>query len=189
MIKYHPQMRLILQHMFGNKEKRTRKDPDNWMCQMTNLVGGMEYQHAHADQAWPSSLEGEHTFPFVTTHGFGDNPFEMWLLPKGARGQQIYGILHQFPKTAMLFMRGDFVHAGGAMWHPRCHMKFYPRPAAGLVHKRVDNYWLQPDFNINIDEDQSKEEYAITFLWQHYIFPFAFPQTKRTLNEERNIIE
>ncbi len=84
---------------------------------MTNLVGSQDYQHPHADQAWPNELEGERTFPFVATHGVGKHTFEIWLLAKGIRGTQLYGILHQFPKTALLFLRGDFVHAGGVMLH------------------------------------------------------------------------
>jgi hypothetical protein len=140
--KYDYQMRLILENIFDKKDKRGKKDPKNWTCKMNNLVGGDMYQHAHADQAWPFELEGERTFPFVATHGFGVNPFEMWLLPKSARGKQDYGILHLFPRTALLLMRGDFVHAGGALWYPRCHMKFYPRVDAGLVKKRDDTTWL-----------------------------------------------
>jgi hypothetical protein len=63
---------------------------------MTNIVGGTEYQHAHADQAWPLELEGERTFPFVATHGFGMNPFQMRLLAKSPRGKNEYGILHTY---------------------------------------------------------------------------------------------
>ena len=65
MLKYHYQMDIILKHIFSATEKRARKDPNNWMRRMTNLVGGIDFQHAHADQAWPWELEGELTFPFV----------------------------------------------------------------------------------------------------------------------------
>ena len=189
MVKYHNQMQLILQHIFATSEKHSRRDPENWMCRMNNLVGGMEYQHAHSDQSWPSDLEGERTFPFVATHGFGVNPFEMWLLPKGQRGQQAYGILHQFPPTAMLFMRGDFVHAGGAMWFPRCHMKFYPKVKAGLVHNRKDNYWLLPEFKVDISHEQTEEDVETSFLWQHHIFPFALPRRIRQFNDKLRTVE
>jgi hypothetical protein len=189
MLKYHFQMELILQHIFSPIEKRARKDPKNWMYRMTNLVGGIDFQHAHADQGWPNEYEGEHTFPFVATHGFGVHPFELWLLPKGARGKQDYGILHVFPPTAMVFMRGDFVHAGGTMWLPRCHMKFYPRVEAGLVQKRKDKYWLLPTFNIDISHEAEEGKEEISFLWQHYIFPFALPKTVRQFNEKLQVEE
>ena len=104
MHKYDDQMRLILENIFDKKDKVSKKDPDNWICKMTNIVGGTLYQHPHSDQAWPLEHEGEKTFPFVVTHGFGMHPFEMWLLPKSNRGKSEYGILHQFPPTAMLFM-------------------------------------------------------------------------------------
>jgi len=187
--KYDYQMRLILENIFDKKDKRGKKDPKNWTCKMTNLVGGDMYQHAHADQAWPFELEGERTFPFVATHGFGVNPFEMWLLPKSARGKQDYGILHLFPRTALLLMRGDFVHAGGALWYPRCHMKFYPRVDAGLVKKRDDNYWLLPNFKSNLAPEGTKESTEHVFLWQHYNFPFAFPHTQRTFNVKEGTVD
>lgn len=182
-------MQILLEQIFDKKEKSCRQDPNNWMCKMTNLVGGQDYQHPHADQAWPGELEGERTFPFVATHGFGKHTFEMWLLTKGLRGTQQYGILHQFPKTALLFLRGDFVHAGGAMWFPRCHMKFYPKLAAGLVFNRPDNYWLHHTFKINIDEEKNEDEFERTFLWQHFLHPFAFPKTERIYNDEEQTLE
>ena len=187
--KYDYQMRLILENIFDKKDKRGKKDPKNWTCKMNNLVGGDMYQHAHADQAWPFELEGERTFPFVATHGFGVNPFEMWLLPKSARGKQDYGILHLFPRTALLLMRVDFVHAGGALWYPRCHMKFYPRVDAGLVKKRDDNYWLLPNFKSNLAPEGTKESTEHVFLWQHYNFPFAFPHTQRTFNVKEGTVD
>ena len=107
MAKYNDQTRRILKSIFATTDKPQLKNPDNWIRKMTNLVGGTHYQHAHSDQAWPFDLEGEKTFPFVATHGFGVHPFEMWLLPRSQRGKQEYGILHTFPPTALLLMRGD----------------------------------------------------------------------------------
>jgi hypothetical protein len=189
MAKYDHQMRLILANIFHKKDKVYTKTPANWIRKMTNIVGGTMYQHAHADQAWPFELEGERTFPFVASHGFGVHPMQIWLLPKSDRGKNEYGILHQLPPTAMLFMRGDFVHAGGAMWHPRCHMKFYPRAAAGLVHARDDNYWLLPNFKDDISEETSGKKIENVFLWQHYNFPFGFPQSKRTYNAKQECVD
>ena len=189
MDKYAYQMRLILANMFDKKEKGAKKNPSNWIYKMTNIVGGTEYQHAHADQAWPFELEGEKTYPFVATHGFGVNPFQFWLLTKSTRGKNEYGILHTLPCTALLLMRGDFVHAGGAMWYPRCHMKFYPRLGAGSVKKRDDNYWLLPNFKPDISEETSVKDIEHVFLWQHYNFPFAYPHSVRTYNVKQACVD
>jgi hypothetical protein len=189
MAKYHYQMRLILENIFDNKEKGPQKTPDNWIAKMTNICGGEQYQHPHADQAWPLELEGEKIFPFVASHGFGVHHQEMWLLTKSARGQIKYGILHTLPASALLLMRGDFVYAGGALWHPRCHMKFYPRIKAGLVRQRDDNYWLLPKFRTDISEESDDKNVEHVFLWQYYTFPFAFPHTKRAFNVRRNCVE
>jgi hypothetical protein len=156
MQKYHYQMKEILLHIFDANESPRRKDPENWMCKMTNLVGGNEYQHAHADQGWGNDFEGEDTFPFVASHGFGMYPGEMWLLPKGKHGKNDYGFLHTIPPTALLLMRGDFIHAGGASWLPRCHMKFYPTANAGNVKGHSHYYWLHPDFQCDLDEERSQ---------------------------------
>ena len=189
MAKYDDQARRILKNIFAPKDKPQLKNPDNWIRKMTNLVGGTNYQHAHSDQAWPFELEGEETFPFVATHGFGVHPFEMWLLSRSQRGKQEYGILHTFSPTALLLIRGDFVHAGGAMWHPRCHMKFFPRTSAGLVWGRNDNYWLLPNFKQDISQETTASTVEQVFLWQHYNFPFAFPKTERTVNTKLNVVE
>ena len=189
MAKYDYQMRLILDNIFDKKDKVCKKTAANWICKMTNIVGGTMYQHAHADQAWPFELEGERTFPFVASHSFGIHPMQMWLLTKSDRGKNAYGILHQLSPTAMLFMRGDFVHAGGALWHPRCHMKFYPQAAAGLVQSRADNYWLLPNFKHDISEETVVKTIENVFLWQHYNFPFAFPESKRTYNAKLGCVD
>jgi hypothetical protein len=182
MARYAYQQRLILENIFDEKEKAHKKNPDNWICKMTNIVGGEHFQHPHADQAWPLEYEGERTFPFVASHGFGIHPHQMWLLTKSARGKNEYGILHTLPPTALLLMRGDFVHAGGALWYPRCHMKFYPRVEAGLVKGYDDNYWLLPKFKHDISEETKDSEIETVFLWQHFNFPFGFPDTTRKLN-------
>jgi hypothetical protein len=86
-------------------------------------------------------------------------------------------------------MRGDFVHAGGAMWHPRCHMKFYPRAKAGLVKKRNDNYWLLPKFRENISQETNDQNVEHVFLWQYFNFPFSFPHIERTWNKKLACVE
>ena len=189
MARYAYQQRLILENIFDKKDKGHLKNPANWICKMTNIVGGELYQHPHADQAWPFEYEGEKTFPFVASHGFGIHPHQMWLLTKSVRGKNEYGVLHTLPPSALLLMRGDFVHAGGAMWYPRCHMKFYPRVNAGRVKGYDDNYWLLPNFKKDITEETRVSEVETVFLWQHFNFPFGFPDTKRRLNVERQCIE
>ena len=189
MAKYDYQMRLILENIFEKKDKGPKKNPDNWIAKMTNICGGEEYQHAHADQAWPMELEGEQVFPFVASHGFGVHHQEMWLLTKSARGRIEYGILHTLPPSALLLMRGDFVHAGGAWWEPRCHMKFFPRTEAGLIRERDDHYWLLPKFKTDISEETDDTNVEHVFLWQHYTFPFGFPDTEHEFNVKRNCVE
>jgi len=189
MARYAYQQRLILENIFDDKDKANRKNPDNWICKMTNIVGGELYQHAHADQAWPLELEGERTFPFVASHGFGMHSQQMWLLTKSARGKNEYGILHTLPPTALLLMRGDFVHAGGALWYPRCHMKFYPRVEAGLVKGYDDNYWLLPRFKQDISEETNESDPENVFLWQHFNFPFGYPETERRYNERTQCMD
>ncbi len=101
---------------------------------------------------------------------------DMAFTEEKKRGKNDYGFLHTLPSTALLLMWGDFIHAGGVSWQPRCHMKFYPRLTAGLVREHALHYWLQPSFQCDIDEEKtegSQEERS--FLWQHYAFPFAFP--------------
>ena len=151
MKQYHYQMELLLENLFPPNLKNKR-NPDNWMFKMTNVVGGVDYQHPHADQGWAMEYDGEATFPFVATHGFGRYPFEMWLLAKGTRGRNDYGFLHMMTASSLLLMRGDFVHAGGISWRPRCHMEFYPRLGAGVVKGQADQYWLRPQFQCDIDE-------------------------------------
>ncbi len=179
MAKYDYQMRCILSNIFDAKEPSAKKNANNWICKMTNLVGGTQYQHAHADQAWPWELEGERTFPFVVSHGFGAHPMQFWLLPKSTTGKSEYGFLHVLPPTSMLFMRGDFVHAGGAMWHPRCHMKFYPKTEAGCVFMSQQNYWQLPKFKMDMTAESADDKIEQVFLWQHYKFPFAYPHSQR----------
>jgi hypothetical protein len=52
MEKYSYQMELILENIFGPNDSERKKNPKHWMYKMTNIVGGLEYQHAHADQGW-----------------------------------------------------------------------------------------------------------------------------------------
>ena len=111
MEKYQYQMNLLLQHIFRNDEEDLKK-PDNWITSMQNLVGGKEYQHAHADQGRPQSFRDQHIFPFVAQHGFGRYAFQLWLLPN-ATNYIKYVFLKTFSARALVLMRGDFVHAGG----------------------------------------------------------------------------
>jgi hypothetical protein len=189
MKKYHYQMDLILENIFPPSEKNKKANPKHWMCKMTNVVGGLEYQHPHADQGWGLDYEGEATFPFVATHAFGANPFQMWLLPKGHRGKNDYGFLHTMKPTALLLMRGDFIHAGGVLWYPRCHMKFYPRVEAGLVKGQTNNYWQLSGFQCDIDEPRARSQEEKSYVWQHYVFPFAYPKVVMKLNEETKVPE
>ena len=184
MLAYQSQMELILENIFREDEIH-KSNPRNWLTTMQNIVGGNTFQHAHADQGRYQEYKEETTFPFVATHGFGFYPFQLWLLPASKGGKGKHGFLHTFSKTSMLFMRGDFVHAGGVLQDPRCHMEFYPKPKAGLVHNHEHHYWLEEEFasHINNPPNVAQEEYIkASFLWQGLSFPFAYPSCKLVKN-------
>jgi hypothetical protein len=113
---------------------------------------------------------------------------EFWLLPKSLRGKSEYGFLHVLPRTAMLFMRSDFVHAGGTMWQPHCHMKFYPLKEAGWVFPSDYSYWQLPKFNRDVSQESNKGAIEQVYLWQHHNFPFGFPQTQRSFDAKEGIL-
>ena len=185
MEEYHFQMDLLIEHMFPANQY-SKKQPSAWLKKMTNLVGGTEYQHAHSDQGRANAFSQETTFPFVAMHGFGVNSFEMWLLPQNMK----HGFLHKFKHSSLLLMRGDFVHAGGTSKLPRCHMEFFPLPAAGLVHDHAHHYWLEPDFKCDIDErsgDENDTRPETVFLVQGTIFPFAYPLASYEKNNKGRI--
>jgi hypothetical protein len=91
----------------------------------------------------------------------------LWLLP--ARKKREYGFPYRFSKKAMVFMRGDMIHAGGCMQPSRAHMEFYPLPGAGW--KRSQNpYWSTPE---RFKQWQEKKN---TFVVPDFrTFPFAIP--------------
>jgi hypothetical protein len=68
-------------------------------------------------------------------------------------------------------------------------MKFYPRVEAGLVKGYADNYWLLPKFKHDISEETKDSEIETVFLWQHFNYPFGYPQTTRKLNVQRQCID
>ena len=123
----------IVQGMFGTMQKRDGStpaaDPINWFSRQTIVAGGINHQHQHCDTAKTGAYTYEELFPFVAIHGFGENTFDIWLLPQQRKRE--YGSLYRFPKTSVLFMRGDFVHAGGCSQPSRAHLEFYPYHEAG----------------------------------------------------------
>ncbi len=96
---------------------------------MTTVVGGENHQHPHSDQGVVESFNGLTIFPFVCLHGFGVDEFTLWLLPDPMETK--YGFLHTFRPDQIVFLRGDFVHAGVPSPIPRGHFAFYPSVAAG----------------------------------------------------------
>jgi hypothetical protein len=133
----------------------------NWKLGMTSLVNGIGYQHPHSDAGRPEAYKNMTIFPFVTIHGFGIDAFSMWLLPEPFSNASKYGFLHTFKPHQMLFMRGDFVHAGVPSSIPRGHMKFFPSQQAGW--NQETSFWHR------------KGADAVTFLWQGSFPPFGFP--------------
>ena len=103
----------------------------NWKTGYTTIINGTGYQHPHADAGRPDSYKGLKIFPFVTLHGFRIDEFSVWLFPDPYSNTNKCGFLHTFKPNQMLFMRGDFVHAGVPSQTPRGHMKFFPSAEAG----------------------------------------------------------
>jgi hypothetical protein len=124
---YVGQMEDVIQGMFANEVDELGRNPavntDNWNMPQSVVWGGIDHQHQHCDQGPAGSFHYEQICPFVCIHGFGVREFNMWLLP-GKRKRE-YGFPYRFPKKAMLFMRGDFIHAGGCSQATRAHMEFY----------------------------------------------------------------
>jgi hypothetical protein len=101
----------------------------NWTIGATTIIGGINYQHPHSDCGVVESFAKLKIFPFVCLHGFGIDPYSLWLLPDALNNK--YGFLHTFQPDQIIFLRGDFVHAGVPSKVPRGHFKFYPHPEAG----------------------------------------------------------
>jgi hypothetical protein len=136
----------------------------NWKCAQTILKGGVNYQHPHCDTARVNSYAGLDIFPFVCIHSFGQEAFSMWLGP--GLPTRSYGFLHTFDPKNMLFMRGDFVHAGAVGTRPRAHMEFFPLEGAGWTRKKSP--WTYTAASI-------KDKYQTTYLWQLPSCPFGYP--------------
>jgi hypothetical protein len=154
--KYAPQLADIVAAMF---EGKPAANSNNWKLNWNTLCGGTNYQHAHTDTGRVGSYNNLEVFPFVALHGFGLDPFSLWLLPEPFI--QSYGMLHRFAAHQMLMMRGDFVHAGCPSPIPRGHMEFFPLHGAGWTRRPA--YWARKGF------------FLVAFPWQHPTFPFAYP--------------
>ncbi len=70
----------------------------------------------------------------------------------------------------MLFMRGDFLHAGAYSQFCRAHMEFWPKFAAGWTRSR-NPYWAIPE---SFAIWQAKK--VVFLLPDLRTFPFAFPE-------------
>jgi hypothetical protein len=53
----------------------------NWTIGTTTIIGGINYQHPHSDCGVVESFAKLKNFPFVCLHGFGIDPYSLWLLP------------------------------------------------------------------------------------------------------------
>jgi hypothetical protein len=92
----------------------------------------------------------------------------MWSLP--AHKKRDYDIPYKFPKHALLFFRGDFIHAGWYTQACRAHMEFFTKAAAGWTRTRYP-YWAT-------EESLRNWQHAKTsfYLPDLRTFPFAFPE-------------
>ena len=168
--QYKGQADDIITGMFPAKGKRNKPnpaaDPRNWVAEHNVVVGGVDHQHPHCDQGKAGSYQNDDIFPFVAVHGFGVNEFQMWLLPQKLKRE--YGFLYNFPKNAILFMRGDFIHAGACLQPARGHIHFFPHTAAGWDD---DNpYWSKARFDAWIKDPPSYITQDLRFA------PFAYPK-------------
>jgi hypothetical protein len=163
--KYKQQLACIISGMYADEPAG---DPDAWQLNLNSIVGGVCHQHPHCDAGRVGTYQGLPVFPFVALHGFGIHPFSVWILPQGFE----YGFMHTFQPDQILFMRGDFVHAGVPSTIPRGHMEFFPLHAAGW--QRRNPFWLRPAADT-------------TFAWQNPTFPFAYPDVG-TPNEQGSMV-
>ncbi len=120
--KYKGQLSCIIQGMLDGQAG----DPRHWKMGMTTIVDGVNHQHPHSDFGLPESFNKQKVFPFLTLHGFGIDAYRLWLLPDAMNTK--YGFLHTFATHQIVFLRGDFVHAGIPSPVPRGHMKFFSLP-------------------------------------------------------------
>jgi hypothetical protein len=165
----------IIKGMFKNHKKKNGKnpaaEPTFWHTEHNIVVGGQDHQHPHCDQGKLGCFAYDTVFPFVVTHGFGINEFQMWLLPN--RTKRDYGFLYQFPKTAILFMRGDFMHAGPCMQEARSHSLYFPQAEAGWDEEYP--YWAADSIDVWMKDP------AIFLHHDYGCPPFAWPKySKRT---------
>jgi hypothetical protein len=136
--KYKNQLDDIIRGMFRNEEPSG--DPDNWKMDFNSIMGGQGYQHPHSDHGRAGTYKHLKLFPFVGLHGFGLDPFSLWLLPPNSE----YGFLHTFEPHQIVFLRGDQTHAGIPSPVPRGHMEFFPLPQAG--YERQHPYWTRSGY-------------------------------------------
>ena len=153
--KYAGQQVDIIEAMFDGAAGMS----GNWKLNWNALVGGINYQHPHTDAGRVGSFQNLEVFPFVALHGFGLDPFSLWLLPDPFELK--YGFLHTFEAHQIVFMRGDVVHAGVPSPVPRGHMEFFPLHGAGWTRRPA--YWTR------------KGHQQVTYPWQHPTYPFGYP--------------
>jgi hypothetical protein len=146
---------------------------EHWKLNWNVLDGGVNHQHPHTDTASrASSYEGLEVFPFVALHGFNLDTFSLWLLPDPLHC--MYGFMHTFERHQILFMRGDFVHAGVPSRVPRGHMEFFPTPNAGWVKRPA--FWMRKDYK------------QTAFLWHHPTHPFGYPNVGLPNDQGRQLM-
>ena len=169
---YGGQMDDIIKKIFANNELKKNRynaaaDPHNWNMTQNIVLGGVNHQHPHCDQAKAGAFLNEPIFPFVAIHGFGVHDFEVWLLP-AKKKQREYGFLAKLDKKSILFMRGDFVHAGSIAQSSRSHLEFFPLQAAGWPHQ--NSYWGTP-----ARYEKWKKEQNTFLIPDLRSYPFAYP--------------
>jgi hypothetical protein len=170
--KYSGQMEDIIKKLFASKKADRNKynpaaDPQNWNMTQNIVIGGVNHQHPHCDQGKAGAFLNESVFPFVAIHGFGIHDFEVWLLP-AKKKQREYGFLAKLDKKSILFMRGDFIHAGSHLQESRSHLEFFPLHSAGWPHPNP--YWGPTRF------EKWKKEQNTFLVPDLRSYPFGYPK-------------
>jgi hypothetical protein len=172
----------IIRGMFQNHKKKNgtnpTAEPTFWHTEHNIVMGGQDHNIVVGGQGKIGCFANDTVFPFVVTHGFGINEFQMWLLPN--KHKRDYGFLYQFPKTAILFMRGDFMHVGLCKQDARGHSLYFPLAEAGWDEEYP--YWVA-------DSIETWMKDPAIFLHNDYGYPpFAWPKySKRTPSGDETI--
>jgi hypothetical protein len=91
-----------------------------------------------------------------------------------------YGFLAKLDKKSILFMRGDFIHAGSNLQESRSHLEFSPLQSAGWPHPNP--YWGPTRF------EKWKKEQSIFLVPDLRSYPFGYPKFSEQYAEGYQVV-